>query len=370
MTSRRVRIFCPNCSRDLRIPVEALGRRGECKHCGHRFRAEAEAESSSDSWPAESGSSRSGSDEMTSSLALMVEVMEREFQQTWAQFSARQANALEELCAHFANGVAVPSAPALSDSHGMDGADRSSGSLALERRESEPLSDLAIAECVRLRDEANAWHSMLAERSAPIARLGSLIEELEAVRRERDALAAEATEVRARLVELEFSLVEAESAREECRESAQAERAKWKRQRHGLIAEARRHLAEQRGQIEAERRARIEQLQAHQRIEHEAQSLRIKVKKLRDLYDTTRHARDEALRAVEALTEQRARLGAWLDEAETERQELNRSHQAEIDRLTEALEEAQAEADSAQAELARHRRATAVSSRSPTASST
>ncbi len=370
MTSRHVRISCPSCSRDLRIPVEALGRRGECKLCGHRFRAEAEAEASSDSWPVEPGSSRSGSDEMTSSLALMVEAMEREFQQTWSQFSARQAIALEQLCAHFANGLAPPSATALSDSDGMDGADGSGGSFSLDRRESEPLPDLAMAESARFQDQANAWRSILADRPAPIARLGSLIEELEAARRERDALAAEATETRARMVELEFALVEAESAREDCRERALAEQAKWKRQRRGLIAEAKRCLAEQRGQIEAERRARVEQLQAHQGLERQVRSLRIKVKKLRDLYDTTRLARDEALGAIEILTEQRARLGAWLAEAEAECQESNRSHQAEIDRLTEALEEALVEADSARAELARHRRAPAVSSRSPTATST
>jgi hypothetical protein len=362
MRSRRVRISCPSCSRELRIPVEALGRRGECKLCGHRFRAEAEAEPSSDSWAGEPGSSHSGSDEMTSSLALMVEAMEREFQQTWDQFSARQTAALEQLCAQFTGRLAPPSVPVLSDSGERDGAGRSGGSLPLDRRDSGPRPDLAIVECARLRDEANAFSSLLADRSAPIARLGSLIEELEAVRRERDALAAEATGLRARLVELEFSLVEAESAREDCRELARAELIQWKRQRRGLIARARRLLAEQQGQIEAERRVRIEQLQAHQRIEDQARSLRIKVKKLRDLYDTTRHERDEALRAVETLTEQRARLGAWLDEADAERQELSRTQQAEIDRLTEALEEAQADADSAWAELARHRRASAVSS--------
>jgi hypothetical protein len=309
---------------------------------------------------------------MTSSLALMVETMEREFQKTWAQFTARQATALEQLCAQFASRVVSPS-PSLSPTP------LSEPFRALPQNGQAPLRlgppqvadlegrldqvvrerDLARAECVRLREEAAALRTLVADRSARIARLGPLIEEQDAVRRERDALAAEATTTRARMVELECSLVEAESAREDCRERAQAEQRKWKQQQHLLIAQARKRLAEQRRQIEAERRAWVEHLQGHERIAHEVQSLRIKVKKLRDLYDATRQARDEAFRAVETLIEQRARFSAWLDEAEAERQEQNRTHQATIDRLNEALEEALEEAESAQAELARHRRAQA-----------
>src|SRR5947209_6115359 len=79
MTSRRVRIACPNCTHDLHIRVEALGRKGECKHCGHRFRAQ--ADQASDSGPDDrSGPPGSSSEERAEGLEQMVEALEREFQ--------------------------------------------------------------------------------------------------------------------------------------------------------------------------------------------------------------------------------------------------------------------------------------------------
>ncbi len=43
MTIERVRISCPRCRHHLHVRTANLGRKGLCKYCGHKFRADAEA---------------------------------------------------------------------------------------------------------------------------------------------------------------------------------------------------------------------------------------------------------------------------------------------------------------------------------------
>jgi chromosome segregation ATPase len=117
-------------------------------------------------------------------------------------------------------------------------------------------------------------------------------------------------------------------------------------------------LDEERSRYETERRSWQEQSEIHRSVAREAGALRIKVAKLRALYDQTREERDEALRQVEALDqridtlgERCGRLSAYLEEAQADRRVLDQTHQAEIDRLDSVLREALDEAESA---LERH----------------
>jgi hypothetical protein len=214
--------------------------------------------------------------------------------------------------------------------------------------------DEAWAECARLREEARDLRSGTATHLAEIARLRENAEKLSSLRAERDRLnadrelmAREANQLQARLVELQVTLVETEAELDESRNWARAEQLEWQERCEAIRVEGNRRLAEQRGEFEVERQAWIEQLAIHRKVEHEARTLQVKVKKLRDLYDATRQERDDAYRRIETLGQRCSRLSAYLDEAEAERSAADRSHQAEVERLSSALAEALEAAESA-----------------------
>jgi chromosome segregation ATPase len=196
--------------------------------------------------------------------------------------------------------------------------------------------DEASAEAHRLREENETLRCDLEDQNAEIERLHGGAERLLVVRAKCDQLFAEhvmmereAAALQTRLTEVQVTLI-------------------------GVEAE----LDEERSRYETQRRAWQEQSEIHCSVAREAGALRIKVAKLRALYDQTREERDEALSQVEALDqrvdtlrERCGRLSAYLEEAQTDRRVLDQTHQAEIDRLDAALCEALDEAESA---LERH----------------
>jgi chromosome segregation ATPase len=221
--------------------------------------------------------------------------------------------------------------------------------------------DAARAVCGRLREEAEVLRSEMAKHLAEVKRLRTTAEEVNELRSdcdrlnaERDMMGREASQLQARLVEHQLTLVETEADLDDCRDRARAERLESQERCQGIVAEGERRLAEQRGDFEVERQAWREQVAIHRKVEHEAEALQAKVKKLRGLYDETRRERDEARQQNETLGRRCALLSTYLYEAEAERLAADQGHQAEIDRLTSALTEALEAAESAQRSDALH----------------
>lgn len=219
--------------------------------------------------------------------------------------------------------------------------------------------DEARGECERLRAEADALRADQAGRLAEIAQLRKSSERLEAIRAERGMLGREAARLQARHVALQVALVEAEAELDDSRNRARAELDESESRHRGFLAEATRQFDEHRNRFEHERQAWRVSLEAHRRVEHEAAVLRMKVKKIRGLYDVMRQQRDATLQQVqdlqervEILSQRSGRLSAYLEESESERRAAERGHQVEIERLVAALNGALGEAESPSHSLA------------------
>jgi hypothetical protein len=103
MVAQHVQIPCPSCSHGLVIRVRDVGKKGECKYCGHRFKAVAQLKQRP---VAEHGgaSSRPGSDGPVLGLEECVRILEGEVRRSWTDLSTRQASLIE----HLKDSLAVP----------------------------------------------------------------------------------------------------------------------------------------------------------------------------------------------------------------------------------------------------------------------
>src|SRR5436309_2345856 len=97
MVTQRVRVACPSCSRYLRIRLASLGKMGECRYCGHRFRAGTKLPKNRVSDPAESRAS--GREDQPANVGQWVRTMERELQQSWDLLTSQQASVVQGLIA-------------------------------------------------------------------------------------------------------------------------------------------------------------------------------------------------------------------------------------------------------------------------------
>src|SRR4051794_19530081 len=101
--TQNVRIPCPSCSQELNIRPRHVGKMGECRYCGHRFQARVRC----DPAPARGlalrphlrGLQQAPKDNPAGNLGRVVQSLEEELQQTWAQLTARQASVLGRLIA-------------------------------------------------------------------------------------------------------------------------------------------------------------------------------------------------------------------------------------------------------------------------------
>src|SRR4051812_7622849 len=82
MIAQRIRISCPGCSRNLYVRADDLGRKGECKYCGHRFRV---------------GAPTSSVPDPAARLGQWLQTLERELEQNRASLTAGHAFAVEQL---------------------------------------------------------------------------------------------------------------------------------------------------------------------------------------------------------------------------------------------------------------------------------
>jgi len=95
MVTQRVRIPCPNCSHRLHIRVEDIGRKGECKYCGHRFRPRVKYLPDSSLHRTVPGVA--GPDYPAADLGQWMETLERRLEKSWACLSAKQVSVIEQL---------------------------------------------------------------------------------------------------------------------------------------------------------------------------------------------------------------------------------------------------------------------------------
>jgi hypothetical protein len=335
MAAQRIRIACPGCCEALRIRTQDLGKKAECRYCGHRFvlgdrgtlnRVSSGTRSlhSAIAQASQHGPVRvvSGFDGSSDDDAL---------RSRWDDGTDPTSDELAEGlgAASLRSGSSVVIA-ALVPYAGQD----VSGEATLDGRQHAvdilappPSADVAKRldpairdsdESERLRREVQDLRSELERSRAEIARLRRSNEALRIFRARCDKLQAERTiimretvQLQNRLVESQVSLVGVEAEIEESR----AERGAWEEERA-----------------------------IHRSVERTARSLLLKVKKLRSRYNETCQERDAARWQVETLAEQvetlrqrAARLSAYLDDAEAERRDADQRHLAEIDRLSAAL---------------------------------
>ncbi len=388
---RHVHVTCPNCQRpDIRIRPEYVGRKVQCKHCNHIFRARLPAAAQDTVTVAENGEAARRSD--------LVETEVR-------------ADRRPELPAR---GVGKPDEPVEGGASGLqdertrrrvveDARDSQIRSLVeaagaareqiaalrteiqahREREAASAVNQKVAEELIRERDsiaaerdrlrvdrdrhqgEAQTLRAELEARSDEAARLGTLAAELEAARAERGRLEAEgqqaakeAGESRRRLDELERARAKAIAEHEEARRSWEAERRELLERQEPLRAEleARSAEAARLGTLAAELeavRAERDRLEAERRqAVNEAGELRRRQEELRTECDGLQARLDQGLSAhqdaEQTLQRERDRLAAALDLARQENQaavgrgdgleEQLRALGAERDRLLQVRE--------------------------------
>jgi hypothetical protein len=280
MAAKRLRIPCPNCRNRLHIRVEDIGRKGECRYCGHQFRAMPKpavealvrAPGARETQRVDGGQERAGvpsrpgrkvrpSRSFTSpgwhgvveppDEALAVDLVDDD--QVVVRFEdadSRPAAAHPDPIGRAGKSVALTAAnggrfelagtgtdifqfggevAAVATSHTTSASEIAQQvvRLVLERDESQ-------AECARLRYAIELLQLELGQQLSEVSRLRKTAEKLKAVRAERDRLNAEravlvreAAELQTRLVETQVTLVEVEEELEEARSHARSERREW-----------------------------------------------------------------------------------------------------------------------------------------------
>jgi hypothetical protein len=277
MGAKRLRIPCPNCRNRLHIRVEDIGRKGECRYCGHQFRPRPKQtvdepvrkvrpsrQFVSSDWrgpvePPEEGLAVDMVDD-DQIVVRFEDVTDR------PPAAHPDAQACESVALAAAHGGRFELAGTGTDIYQFEGevAAAAGGQatsaaeiaqqvvrLVLER-------DEAQAECARLRHAVESLQVELGQQLSEVSRLLKTADKLKAVRAERDRLNAEravlvreAAELQARLIEIQVTLVEVEEELEEARHHARSERRQW--EERSRAAEHR--LAELGGRLAAERSA-------------------------------------------------------------------------------------------------------------------
>src|SRR5438128_193599 len=96
MVAQLIRQLCPSCSHNLRISLKNLGRKVECKFCGHRFRPRVEP----DLRPMLAGAGGpvpAAEEPGAGHRQRLQQAVESEIQKTWARFTAKQTSLVEQL---------------------------------------------------------------------------------------------------------------------------------------------------------------------------------------------------------------------------------------------------------------------------------
>jgi hypothetical protein len=253
MGAKRVRIPCPNCRNRLHIRVEDLGRKGECRYCGHRFRPRVKhtveqigkAQGGREARRLVAGQERWAGGGEPSEEDLGVDLVDED------QIVVR----FEDVSADTRPPAAHPAVLAQESTFGVLAAATAAGGRfelagtgtdmfqfqgempAVATASSRVTSAAEIAEqvarlvferdeaqteCVRLRHAIELLQAELGQQLSEVARLRKSAERLKAVRAERDRLNAEramlvreAADLHARLVETQVTLVEVEEELEE-----------------------------------------------------------------------------------------------------------------------------------------------------------
>jgi len=95
--NQRLPVACPRCRRTLLIRFEAIGKKGGCKYCGHRFRAVSGTDHGPS--PGRDRAATAPTGDLAADFGRLVGTMERELQQSLALLTARQTSVVEHLIA-------------------------------------------------------------------------------------------------------------------------------------------------------------------------------------------------------------------------------------------------------------------------------
>jgi hypothetical protein len=237
MVAQHVQIPCPNCSHDLVIRVRDVGKKGECKYCGHRFKAVAQLKQRP---LAEHGgaSSRPVSDGPVVGLEECVKILEGEVRRSWSDLSSRQASLIEHLKdslavpavqPHVPHGTQkTPSSPIPSEGPSAEFVDADQLDLHFEESSrpdgpyAHPLSELTVA---RTNEESAADDTprndsfRVDEPATGIATAG-IVEWLRDLLRERDQATEECERLRREVQELQCELARHQTENERLRKTA------------------------------------------------------------------------------------------------------------------------------------------------------
>lgn len=231
MIAPRVRVSCPRCSRVLRARVEDLGKTGECKLCGQRFRvgpfpATAQAVESVaglNDFPGSPDARR-----MTSACAATDDpAAGGQAPSDGTIESTRVTLACPESSFPISQSFVDPCTSA-SDPEEEDDSFLFSpeNQVVLYKAEVPPSADLdawvdrlalqrdeARADCVRLREENRILSTFREGHANALSQLRSMAEALETVVDERDSLGRETARLQSLVVVLHLALAQAEAER-------------------------------------------------------------------------------------------------------------------------------------------------------------
>jgi pSer/pThr/pTyr-binding forkhead associated (FHA) protein len=218
----------------------------------------------------------------------------------------------------------------------------------------------------RLQEEVQSNRAQLEASSANTEQVNRLAGQLDAawaereqLRAQRQADAREAEQLRARVSELEQSLAQAITERETARDSRdqalrqaraqwdaeqEAVRCQWEQEHRAQVRDAEQRLRDEQARAAAEREKWQEQLEAARReVDQERAPLQGEVERLRQEAAAWQRERHALLRQLDALGRERDELAAHRDKLESARREAEQRSQAEVARLTLALEQARQE---------------------------
>ncbi len=364
-----LRISCPRCQRgNLRIRPEHLGRKVECKHCGHFFVARTADSPSSIPPRSEPGASEQEAAPAVGIADERVTALEAELLRIQAQ-CADQAALSGTLTRQMQEELA----------RSQDRERELQGHLGQAQAELRSLSE---AWAQRSEAELLARQSELEARSAAAARTDQFAKELEVLRAECDRLNAEQQagmgreerlrhEHRERERSFSESTATYETARATIAGQLEEAHARWESERQAIEQaweeRLRTHVRDGEQQlVEAQARAMTVQQETRQqhdddrrRFDQELDSLREETERLRNQLQARSQECDELAGRAETLVGERAvmleqakalrqetdRIAADRDEAEATFREAERRARAENDGLRQALEIARDQAD-------------------------
>jgi putative ABC transport system ATP-binding protein len=243
-------------------------------------------------------------------------------------------------------------------------------SHAAERQSLAREFDLVRAHRDRLLGDVQSARSQVVTHNAEAERSGRLAQELDELRAERDQAlidrlgdATKVEKLRARIEELERAHSEAsqrheeevgdlDRALEDARGRWEAERTAWQarsdQDRESLARDYEKRLGDGQARTAADHQMWQERLEAARRqFDQDRATLAGEIEQLGQERDTLKLGQEAALRNLETRTRERDDLRALCEEIEDRGRDAERQSQAEIARLTQALEQARKQQDAA-----------------------